>query len=148
MKIYFAGSIRGGRDDAGLYQELIAFLKTHGEVLTEHVGDPGLSQKGDDGPDDRYIHDRDMRWLKDCDLVVAEVTVPSLGVGYELGWATALAKPVLCLHRPVPGRPLSAMIGGCEQIETHAYASFADARQRIVAFFSKRDRHKDQRPDG
>lgn len=38
MKIYFAGSIRGGRDDASIYARLIEELKTHGEVLTEHVG--------------------------------------------------------------------------------------------------------------
>lgn len=37
-------------------------------------------------------------------MVVAEVTQPSLGVGYELGWAVALGKPILCLFRPQSGR--------------------------------------------
>jgi hypothetical protein len=37
MKIYFAGSIRGGREDAALYLEIIEYLKTFGEVLTEHI---------------------------------------------------------------------------------------------------------------
>ena len=37
-------------------------------------------------------------------VVVAEVTQPSLGVGYELGWAVALHKPVLCLFHPKSGR--------------------------------------------
>ena len=49
MKIYFAGSIRGGREDAALYQLWIKYLKTFGEVLTEHIGDPELSHLGDDG---------------------------------------------------------------------------------------------------
>ncbi|HQM46868.1 MAG TPA: nucleoside 2-deoxyribosyltransferase, partial [Smithellaceae bacterium] len=96
MKIYFAGSIRGGRNDVQIYQTLITWLGKYGEVLTEHVGNPALSIVGDDGPNDRFIHDRDMAWLKSCNIVVAEVTVPSLGVGYELGWATALKKSVLC----------------------------------------------------
>lgn len=100
IKIYFAGSIRGGRGDAALYGDLIACLRTFGTVLTEHVGDPELDESGDDGPDDRAIHDRDMAWLLACDLMVAEVTVPSLGVGYELGWACALKKPALALYRP------------------------------------------------
>ena len=106
MKIYFAGSIRAGRDDAAIYEAMITWLRSFGEVLTEHVGNPALSETGDDGPDDRYIHDRDMAWLSSCDLVVAEVTAPSLGVGYELGWATALKKPVLCLHRTTSGATL------------------------------------------
>ncbi|MBU0992561.1 MAG: nucleoside 2-deoxyribosyltransferase [Proteobacteria bacterium] len=139
MKIYFAGSIRGGRDDADIYHGLIMFLKSFGQVLTEHVGDTGLTEIGDDGPDDRYIHDRDMKWLISCDLVVAEVSMPSLGVGYEIGWAKALDKPVLCLHRPRPGRPLSAMISGCDKIETRAYSSFEEAQKLIGAFLKKFD---------
>ena len=82
MKIYFAGSIRAGRDDAAVYEAMITWLRSFGEVLTEHVGDPALSEAGDDGPDDRYIHDRDMAWLSACDLVVAEVydAVPGGGI--------------------------------------------------------------------
>lgn len=137
MKIYFAGAIRGGRDDAALYLELIKFLGTFGQVLTEHVGDPGLTEKGDDGPNDRYIHDRDMDWMKACDRVVAEVTVPSLGVGYELGWACALGKPVLALHRPEVGKRLSAMIAGSEGIVTAVYSTVDEAKAIIRDFLSK-----------
>jgi len=35
--------------------------------------------------------------------VVAEVTIPSLGVGYEIGRAVALGKRVLCLYRARDG---------------------------------------------
>ena len=80
LTIYFAGAIRGGRTDAAIYHAMIDFLSSFGTVLTEHVGDPELTEKGDDGPDDRSIHDRDMAWLQRCDLVVAEVTTPSLVV--------------------------------------------------------------------
>lgn len=137
MKIYFAGSIRGGRDDAAVYEAMITWLKTFGEVLTEHVGSPALSETGDDGPDDRSIHDRDMAWLAACDLVVAEVSMPSLGVGYELGWATALNKPVLCLHRTVSGRPLSAMIAGSPGIQSVSYSSMDEAKTILERFIRK-----------
>jgi len=126
MKIYFAGSIRGGREDGALYQQIIAFLQGYGDVLTEHVGDPKLTDAGDDGPTDRFIHDRDLVWLKSCDLVVAEVTQVSLGVGYEIGRAVESGKKVLCLHRPVTCKFLSAMIAGCEQIELIRYISLTD----------------------
>ncbi|KAJ0067282.1 hypothetical protein NL108_015797, partial [Boleophthalmus pectinirostris] len=53
---------------------------------------------------DKQIHDRDLDWLRQSHVVVAEVTQPSLGVGYELGRAKDLNKPVLCLFRPESGR--------------------------------------------
>jgi hypothetical protein len=87
MRIYFAGSIRGGRDDWSLYREIIEMLGEYGTVLTEHIGTPELSVTGEDRPD-KDIHERDLGWLKSCDCLVAEVTRPSLGVGYEIGKAT------------------------------------------------------------
>ncbi len=134
MKIYFAGSIRAGRKDAAIYKTLIDHLKLFGHVLTEHVGAQGLTMQGNDGPNDRHIHDRDMAWLEDCDCVVAEVTSPSLGVGYELGWAASLNKPILCLFRPSPDRPLSAMIAGSSAIQTVAYASPDEAIPILEGF--------------
>ena len=41
MKVYFAGSIRGGRIDANLYEHLIKYIQKTDIVLTEHVGNLG-----------------------------------------------------------------------------------------------------------
>lgn len=46
MKVYFCGSIRGGRDDVTIYQRIIQKLKSYGSVLTEHVGSDTLSSWG------------------------------------------------------------------------------------------------------
>jgi 2'-deoxynucleoside 5'-phosphate N-hydrolase len=135
MKIYFAGSIRGGREDAALYADIINCLKNFGEVLTEHVGDPNLTFLGDDGPTDRFIHDRDMEWLLSADVVVAEVTAVSMGVGYEIGRAVAAGKKVLCLFRPDSGKNLSAMIGGCPDVELVQYKNPEDTEKIISDFF-------------
>ena len=45
-KIYFAGSIRGGREDASLYNSVIQHLSQYGTVLTEHVGLESLKSDG------------------------------------------------------------------------------------------------------
>lgn len=108
--IYFCGSIRGGRDDAALYKRIIDQLKQYGDVLTEHIADPNLLDK--EQGSDKFIHDRDMAWLEKSDAIVAEVTQPSLGVGYEIGRAFEKKKKILCLFRPDSGKHLSAMIGG------------------------------------
>jgi len=133
MKIYFAGSIRGGRQDALLYYEIVRQLQKHGDVLTEHVADTELGVIGQD-IDDRNIHDRDLDWLKDSDYLVAEVTTPSLGVGYEIGKATEWGKPVLCLYRPENGRSLSAMISGCHAATLRTYESPEELSQIFAEF--------------
>jgi len=84
-KIYFAGSIRGGREDVELYFKLIEHLGNYGTVLTEHVGAKNLDSAGEKNMSDQQIHDRDMDWLSSSTSVVAEVTKTSMGVGYELG---------------------------------------------------------------
>ncbi|XP_058162747.1 5-hydroxymethyl-dUMP N-hydrolase [Dasypus novemcinctus] len=111
--LYFCGSIRGGREDRALYARIVSRLRRFGTVLTEHVAAPELEESGEEAAGgDRLIHERDLAWLQQADVVVAEVTQPSLGVGYELGRAVALKKPILCLFRPQSGRVLSAMVRG------------------------------------
>lgn len=121
MNIYFCGSIRGGRQDAALYHDMIDFLKRYGPVLTEHVGDPHLTEQGNDGTADA-IWQRDTAWLKQSDIVIAECSTPSLGVGYELAFAEALGKPVHVFYGKEDGR-LSAMLAGCPHFGIHYYHS-------------------------
>ena len=47
-KIYFAGSIRGGRNFADLYRKMIEHMQLTDIVLTEHIGqaDINLMEKG------------------------------------------------------------------------------------------------------
>lgn len=138
MKIYFAGSIRGGREDAALYFEIIEYLKDFGEVLTEHVGDAGLLAAGDDGASDSYIHDRDVEWLQSAEVLVAEVTTVSMGVGYEIGRAVESGKNVLCLFRPGAGKHLSAMIAGCPALTLVYYNNMEEGKSAIATFFAEK----------
>lgn len=111
MKIYFAGSIRGGRSDVDIYKKIIDHLNKNNKVLTEHVGDYSLSVEGQKQLDNGYIRNRDIDWLKESDLVVAETSNPSLGVGYELAYAERIGKPVIILHNKNKSQ-LSAMVEG------------------------------------
>ncbi|MBW2983125.1 nucleoside 2-deoxyribosyltransferase [Candidatus Woesearchaeota archaeon] len=133
MRIYFAGAIRGGRQDVGTYEELISHLQGYGEVVSEHVGSKDLDAQGSHGSA-RDIHDRNLQKLEQSDVVVAEVTTPSLGVGYELGKATDQGKQALCLHRPTNGKRLSAMIGGCPDVTVKEYSDVEEAKRLIDAF--------------
>ena len=138
MDIYFGGSIRGGRDDAALYAQLIDLLEAHGTVLTEHVGAEDVEgQEAAADVSDAEIHDQDLAWLRQADVVVAEVSTPSLGVGYEIGRAVEWEKPVCCLYRPAATHDLSAMIRGCADATVIEYTTAADAEAGIEAFLAQ-----------
>ena len=137
MKIYFAGSIRGGRQDRQKYLELIEFLSTHAEVLTEHVGSKSLGDGGETELHDETIYQRDLEWLSSAEAVVAEVTTPSLGVGYEIGMAEKLAKPVLCLFDESQKEfRLSAMLSGNAKLTVRRYQAVGEAKRQISEFLS------------
>ena len=120
MKIYFAGSIRGGQSDTALYHEVIEHIKVTDTVLTEQVGDVYHSAKEGSFRDDARIYEQDTAWLRQCDMVIAECTIPSLGVGYELAYAEKLNKPVHIFYRPSVCS-LSAMLKGNPYFHIHSY---------------------------
>lgn len=124
MNIYFSGSIRGGQQDTELYKELIDYLKQFGNVLTEHIG----CKKQEQNLNDQEIHDRDLQWVFESDLIVAEVTTASLGVGYEIGRAIEMNKPIICLYRKINGKGTSAMINGCSNLKCFEYKEISDAK--------------------
>ena len=99
MKIYFACSISGGRKDEKTYQYLVQVLKSMGiDVPTAHIAETGIEEiDAREKPGD--IYHRDVTWIRESDLLVAEVSTPSHGVGYEIGYALDLDKPVLCLYK-------------------------------------------------
>ncbi len=110
MKIYFACSITGGREFEHIYQELMAALLADGhEIPTAHLAESNvLALEAVVAP--REVYERDVNWIREADALIAEVSVPSHGVGYEIGFGLNAGKPVLCLYQQ--GRKVSKMISG------------------------------------
>lgn len=135
LRIYFAGSIRGGRKDRETYAELIKHISKHGKVLTEHIGDASITQAGEDGSSDNYIYNRDMNWLEEADVLIAEVSTPSLGVGYEIAKAETLGKKILCLYNST--KNLSAMLNGNPHLRIESYKTLDEAFSHIDNFLSR-----------
>jgi 2'-deoxynucleoside 5'-phosphate N-hydrolase len=110
MKIYFSGSISGGREHEAIYAHLVARLQAQGHtVLSSHVADPIAIEREKDAPP-REVFERDVAWVDECEAMIAEVSTPSLGVGYEYGRAVQQGKSVLCVYRS--GLRISKMITG------------------------------------
>jgi nucleoside 2-deoxyribosyltransferase len=96
MNIYFSCSITGGRDEEKTYQKLVQTLEENGHIVpTAHLSTPQVVELEEViDPVETFI--RDMKWLREADAIVAEVSTPSHGVGYEIATALNLNKPVFC----------------------------------------------------
>ena len=119
-KIYFAGSIRGGRVDADLYNRIISYIQRTDIVLTEHVGGSNLCLKEQGFARDSKIYNQDTSWLRESDLLIGECTCPSLGVGYELAYAERFGIPCHIFYNKTKTH-LSAMLTGNSYFKIHPY---------------------------
>lgn len=136
MKVYFSGSISGGRAKEDVYLVIVETLEERGcNVLSEHVARPELLEERRSDPAE-LTYTKDMQWLSESQAVVAEVTTPSLGVGYEVCHALAIGKPVLCLYEE--GTELSKMILGNTHpgIVVRSYSELGSLRAALHAFAS------------
>jgi hypothetical protein len=139
MIIYFACSITGGRRDEPVYQQIVAALQADGhEVPTALLAGSNVMEL-ELVIDPISVYRRDTGWIEGCDLLVAEVSTPSHGVGYEIAYALGLGKRVLCLHRS--GLPVSKMITGNRdhRLTVMAYADGSQAVQQLRAFLYQLD---------
>ncbi|MBT3338804.1 MAG: hypothetical protein HN855_01570 [Anaerolineae bacterium] len=129
MKIYFACSITGGREYEKAYQAITRFLlDAEHEVPTAHLAETGIVDlERVAAPNDIYA--RDVNWIQTSEILLAEISVPSHGVGYEIGYALSLGKPVLCLHDA--NRAVSKMITGNPH-PLLTIKSYKDHKQAIV----------------
>jgi nucleoside 2-deoxyribosyltransferase len=110
MNIYFACSITGGRAFELAYQEFTRVLLEDGhEVPTAHLAGSDVMAL-EKIIDPQKVYKRDVAWIRACDALIAEVSAPSHGVGYEIGYALEQGKPVLCLAQA--GLSVSKMITG------------------------------------
>jgi len=136
MNIYFACSITGGREFEATYQEIVAALTADGyQIPTSHLVQSDVMEN------EREIlaqdvYERDVNWIKNCDVLIAEVSVPSHGVGYEIGFALNIGKPVLCLHQK--DRRVSKMITGNSNpmLSTQAYGNVKEAISQAQYFLT------------
>ncbi len=134
MKIYFCGSIKGGREKVDFYHEIIDELKNFGEVLTEHVGNRDYGVNG--YKDSTQVYLQDTTWLLESDIVIAEITVPSLGVGYELAYAEKNHKKVFCFYEKQNEEKISSMIKGDEYFALYPYNNIEEVKNIIKEIFS------------
>lgn len=129
MKIYFASSILGEQGGLEDKQLIIETLKSLGHsILTEViiVQDRATSDTTTGVLTPSQIYQRDIDWINQADLIVADVSRISLGVGYEVAWKLAHGGKVLAIAKE--GQTVSSMIKGCTE-PNFTFRTWKDADQ-------------------
>jgi len=137
MNIYFSCSITGGREDEKTYQRIVNYLLKNGhEVPTAHLASPDVME-GESDLNAVDVYQRDLEWVKNCDVLIAEVSTPSHGVGYEIAAAIYLGKQVMCCYHA--DKKISKIISGntSKNMRVLAYKSEEELISEIDIFLKK-----------
>ncbi len=139
MKIYMSGSIYGGTEKIDTYKKLIEALKNHGEILDDQIADENTIAKEVFQNDEDIYKDLEAK-LKIADVIFAEVSIPSLGVGYELGFADKLGKRIIAIYDETYTPKVSTVIRGNKRIKLIPYndiAEIIDNLDEIITIYKK-----------
>ncbi len=130
MKIYVSGSIYGGRQKIETYKVIVTALEDYGEVLDKQIIDKDVLKKEEFQSDESIFKGLE-EYLKTADIVFAEVTVPSLGVGYELGVADQLGKKIIAVYDLNVIDKVSTMIRGNTRIKLIGYHDISEITNNL-----------------
>jgi nucleoside 2-deoxyribosyltransferase len=113
MKIYFGFTVAGERSGLEAARRIVDLLEKLGhEVLTRHLVDDD-AWEADRRISAREVYQRDMAWLQQCDIFIAEVSGSSFGLGFEAGYILgSTQKRVVLLYRQDLEEKLSLLIRG------------------------------------
>ena len=120
MKIYVSGSIYGGTQKIDTYKILIEELEKYGEVLNKEIADPNTIANEVYKKDEYIFKDLEEKLII-ADVIVAEVSIPSLGVGYELGFSDKLNKKIIAIYDKNYTEKVTTMIRGNKRITLIPY---------------------------
>jgi len=116
MRIYLACTVRGDRGAVTALGSLVVALERRGHtIVTKHLLDDGV-EAAEAALSERAIYDRDIAWLESCDLLIADASGSSFGVGFEVGYVLGrsdrTSQRVLLLYRADRVDRISRLIAG------------------------------------
>lgn len=142
MTIYLACTVRGDRESVAGLRTLVTALEESGHaVLTKHLLEDD-ADAAEAGLTERSVYERDIQWLEACDILIAEASGSSYGVGFEVGYvlgrAAATTQRVILLYRGDRRTRISRLICGnahprCAHVE---YESPSELPTRVLRTLS------------
>ena len=142
MNIYLACTVRGDRSAVAIARALADAVECMGHtILTRHLlaDDPDA----DEGRlTERAVYERDIGWLEACDVLIAEASGSSYGVGFEVGYVLGRSadtgQRVLLLYDAARRSTVSRLIAGNTHpaCTTYPYRDAADLLRFVEVFLA------------
>ncbi|KUO40241.1 MAG: hypothetical protein AVW06_02650 [Hadesarchaea archaeon DG-33-1] len=124
-KVYLSVPIVANRDTRTA-REIAGTIKSAGhELISPWV----ISEDPNDGLNEVSVFERDAGGVRGCDMIIAEVSTPSHGVGMEIMLAHTLGKKVICVYRQ--GVRLSWMVKGLPGAVLIEFKDEGDLRKKL-----------------
>ena len=139
MNVYLACTVRGDRGALDSTRAIAACIEGSGHtLLTAHLLADGVDQaeaqltEGD-------VYDRDMQWLARADVLIAEASGSSFGVGFEVGYSLGVGRRVLLLYDAGRRGQVSRLIVGNThpRCTTHGYTGREDLHAVVEDFLCR-----------
>jgi nucleoside 2-deoxyribosyltransferase len=132
LNIYLACTVRGDRGAVSAVRALADTLESLGHrVLTRHLLEDDV-ETAESALSERDVFERDISWLDSSDLLIAEASGSSYGVGFEVGYvlgrSATTGQRVLLLYDEARRPVVSRLIAGNSHhsCTTYAYRDAAD----------------------
>ena len=124
LHIYYAHSIQWAHQATEWSaSDIIAVLEHDGhKILSEEFYTQDVSRSMSPGE----IYKRDIAMIQEADLVLANISNPSLWVWYELWYAESLNKKIVCFYQAGLHGTISRMITGNTTRTIHAIQDIQD----------------------
>ena len=142
MTIYLACTVRGDRGAVAGLRALVAALETAGHtILTKHLLDDNV-EGAESALTERAVYQRDIEWLEACDILIADASGSSFGVGFEVGYVLGRSdraeKRVILLYRADRRDQISRLIVGnahprCRVVP---YATVAELAASVISMIA------------
>ena len=140
MNIYLACTVRGNRGAITALRALADALEHAGHaVLTRHLLDDDVDV-AESALSDRDVYERDIRWLTSADVLIADASGSSYGVGFEVGYLLGRSETegqrVLLLYDVARAGIVSRLVSGNTHphCTTHGYHDVTDLVQIVERF--------------
>lgn len=124
MKIYLSVPLVLNRD--GKKAEKISnIISNLGEEI---ISDWVTLKNPNPGLDERGIFERDYLAIKSCEVMLAEVSEPSIGIGMEIMLAHTLKKKIICIHQ---NKKISNFLKGIPNVSILSYDDIRSLEQKL-----------------
>jgi nucleoside 2-deoxyribosyltransferase len=113
MKVYFGFTVAGDRSALDTARRIVELLEEMGhQVLTRHLVQDDAAHL-DRAITPQMVFERDMDWLRQCDIFIGEVSGSSFGIGFEAGYLLGgSARKALFFYRREAESRISLLITG------------------------------------